>query len=208
MEALTEKICIKDNDGVCCKSKRKIKINNVTIDDIKDVCKIYYKWVEICDLLEKISRRKVNFPEGISEILVAKIYGFVFLNQSSLTIDHKKISISFDCFDKKKGDKIQIKACSVEKDVTSFGPRSKFDRLIFADFYNKNYDGTFILYDISVDTIENAFVNISETVQQQANQKRRPRLSLKEIVEREKINGEMFKLNSDGTIEKIELEEN
>lgn len=96
----------------------------------------------------------------------------------------------------------------MEKDVTSFGPRSKFDRLIFADFYNKNYDGTFILYDISVDTIENAFVNISETVQQQANQKRRPRLSLKEIVEREKINGEMFKLNSDGTIEKIELEEN
>lgn len=208
MKSLKEKISIKNNSGCCLQTKGKVKLNSVTDEDLVKIRKIYDKWIEICNLLESMSRRKVNFPEGVSEILVAYIYGFVFLNQKSLSVNGEKISTSFDCLDMNTGDKIQVKACSVEDDVTSFGPKSKFDRLIFADFYNTGkYDGTFVVYDISVDTIENTLVNSNETLQQQADQKRRPRLSLKDIIKKEKIKGKTFQLTRDGTVSKIEMEE-
>lgn len=34
----------------------------------------------------------------------------------------------------KKNNRIQVKACSVLPDLTSFGPRSEWDRIFFADF--------------------------------------------------------------------------
>jgi Bsp6I restriction endonuclease len=51
---------------------------------------------------------------------------------------------SFDCYEPQKSKRIQVKACSVEEDLTSFGPDSVWDEIYFVHFYpNKKYDGSY-----------------------------------------------------------------
>ena len=197
------KICIKDNNGNIINTTRKVKYKEVEDSDINKAKEVFVKWKEICKLLNDLSRRKVNLPEGISEIIIAKQYNYVFLNQKSLSAGGKKISTSFDCFDKVTGDKIQIKACSVEKDLSSFGPKSQFDKLLFADFYNVNdAELSFKVYDIPIQTLKNWNVNGGQTFVAQQLQGRRPRLSLKEFIEKNNnnITVKTFKIDDMGNI--------
>lgn len=89
---------------------------------------------------------------------------------------------SFDCYDpngKRGNNRIQVKACSVVPDLTSFGPNSEWDRIFFVDFYREGkWDGTFDIYEISTDDIYNFKVNASQTMADQKNQGRRPRFSI------------------------------
>ena len=88
---------------------------------------------------------------------------------------------SFDCYSEYNNSRIQVKACSVIPDLTSFGPRSVYDELYFMDFYrNGDFDGSVDIYKIPKELIDNTIVNASlgETVKMQRDQGRRPRLSL------------------------------
>ena len=148
-----------------------------------------------------MNKRTTNIPEAISETVVAILNNYVFLNQKTITIGGKKVSCSFDCFDSVHGDKIQVKACSTQKDLTSFGPKSIYDKLIFVDFYNNgNIDGTFVIYDIPLHLISNAYVNANQTISNQSSQNRRPRLCIKNIIKNNKIPGQQHKLTSKGII--------
>ncbi|NFN19717.1 Bsp6I family restriction endonuclease [Clostridium botulinum] len=67
--------------------------------------------------------RKINLPEGLSESAFCLAKGMFRVTQ--------KISganTSFDCYDpngQRGNNRIQVKACSVIPDLTSFGPNSE-----------------------------------------------------------------------------------
>jgi hypothetical protein len=92
-------------------------------------------------------------------------------------------------FDLKTNKAQQIKACSIEFDLTSFGPKSKWDDLYFIDFYNDGkVDGKFDVYLISNKYIKNQSLNKNESFTDQQKQKRRPRFGIKkEIIQKYRI---------------------
>lgn len=82
----------------------------------------------------------------------------------------------------------QIKACSVEGDLTSFGPNSEWDDLYFMDFWNDgDVNGKFDVYKINSNLIYNRKVNRTQTVRQVQAQGKRPRFSLKELIMENRI---------------------
>jgi hypothetical protein len=93
---------------------------------------------------------------------------------------------SFDVINLDNGDRIQIKACSVEYDLTSFGPKSVWDKIYFLDFHR--LDETFDVYLIPNEYIYGQKTNKLQTMKDQQGEKRRPRFSIKrEIIEIHKI---------------------
>lgn len=149
------------------------------------------KWKEIFDLwkglkmgMREYQAREPNFPEGLSEV------AFCLWSGSTRFISAKKLSnTSFDTFNIKTGRAEQIKACSVEKDLTSFGPKSKWDDLYFLDFYNNGkVDGKFDIYLIPSELIYANKVNKGQTLRDQQGEKRRPRFCIKtDIIARNNI---------------------
>jgi hypothetical protein len=151
------------------------------IRDRRKLRKLYNMWKKLNDLLKKISTRGINLPEAISE------------NAFCLAFPHcvrvvqlKNDKCSYDCINTRTGSRIQIKASSVENDLTSFGPRSEWDELFFLDF--SEGDGTFKIYKINPDWIYNHQINKSQTFTQQQEQGRRPRFSItKDIILERKL---------------------
>ena len=145
--------------------------------DIKTLNDIYIEWRNLSKHLNDVNARSVNLPEGLSEtaFCIAK-------NMWRVTKGINGANTSFDCYDyngEKNKNRIQVKACSVLPDLTSFGPRSEWDRIFFVDFFREgNWDGTFDVYEIDTDEINNYPVNATETVLDQKKQNRRPRFSI------------------------------
>lgn len=85
---------------------------------------------------------------------------------------------SFDTYKIETEDCEQLKT-SIGYGPSSFGPKSKQDKLYFMHFYNDgNIDGTFDIYEIPNNVLYSTYVNKNETFKQQQLQKRRPHLSL------------------------------
>lgn len=143
------------------------------------------KWKKLFDLWKKLKlglrdykSREPNFPEGLSEV------AFCLWSGSSRFISARGLSnTSFDTFNTKTKKAEQIKACSVEDDLTSFGPKSRWDALYFLDFFaNGEVDGTFDIYEIPTDLIYGNKVNKTQTLKDQQGEKRRPRFSIKKDI--------------------------
>ncbi len=143
------------------------------------------KWKSIFDLwrglkmgMRDYKSREPNFPEGLSEV------AFCLWSGSSRFISAYGLSnTSFDTFNEKTGRAEQIKACSVENDLTSFGPRSKWDDLYFLDFYNEGkVDGKFDIYQIPSKLIYRNRVNKSQRLTDQQGEGRRPRFCIKKDI--------------------------
>lgn len=135
---------------------------------------VYRNWRALCSDLSKLEGRCVNVPEVLSE-------GVFCLEMRAVRIKSRiqGANTSFDCYSLQTGERIQVKACSVIPDLTSFGPKSTWDKLYFLDFYRQGrWDGTFDIYLIDNQDVYNYKVNKSETFKQQQNQKRRPRFSI------------------------------
>jgi hypothetical protein len=127
--------------------------------------------------------REPNFPEGLSEVAFCLYSG----SNRFIALKGNKINTSFDTFNLKTGRAEQIKASSVEKDLTSFGPDSRWDDLYFLDFYNGGkLDGTFNVYKIPSKTIYSMKVNKKQTLKQQQAQGKRPRFSITDKIVIEK----------------------
>lgn len=149
------------------------------------------KWKQLFDVWKKLkfgmrdyASREPNFPEGLSEVAFCLYSGsnrFISLQGNA--------NSSFDTYNLKTGRAEQIKACSIDKDLTSFGPKSKWDDLYFLDFYNNGkLDGTFNIYKIPSRMIYSMKVNKTQTLKQQQAQGKRPRFSItKELIETKKI---------------------
>ncbi|MBU3102261.1 Bsp6I family type II restriction endonuclease [Clostridium sp. DSM 17811] len=138
---------------------------------------IYTSWRNLCDLLVEMGARKINLPEGLSEPAFCMAKGMARITQSI-----SGANTSFDCYDPKGergNNRIQVKACSVIPDLTSFGPNSEWDRIFFVDFYREgNWDGSFDVYEISTEDVYNMRVNETETMADQKKLGRRPRFSI------------------------------
>lgn len=143
------------------------------------------KWKEVFDSwrglkmsMRDYKSREPNFPEGLSEV------AFCLWSESSRFISaHNLSNTSFDTFNKKTKRAEQIKACSVEVDLTSFGPKSKWDDLYFLDFYNRGLvDGRFDIYKIPNSLIYESKVNKNQIFKDQQEEGRRPRLSIKKQI--------------------------
>lgn len=152
-------------------------------DDNK-LSQLYKDWRSLCSALQSFQGRGVNLPEALSESAFCRAMNTVRLVKSILGAN-----TSFDVYDLERKKRIQVKACSVLPDLTSFGPKSVWDEIYFCDFYrNGRWDGKFDIYLIPNDLIYNHKVNANQTMKQQQKQGRRPRFSIyKEIIQENSI---------------------
>jgi hypothetical protein len=145
---------------------------------------IYNRWVSLSNDLQNFGGRRINLPELLSEAVFCMNFSSGRMTQSI-----SGANTSFDCYDLKRKKRIQVKACSVEEDLTSFGPDSIWDEIYFIHFYPNNaYDGSYKIYLIDNNLIYSQKVNGNQTMHQQQQQGRRPRFSIvKEIIRPKKI---------------------
>lgn len=157
-------------------------IEYTTKKDKKSLYKIYKDWKNLSDNLKTISGRGINIPEGLTE-------GAFCIEMNCIKpIKFKKskgINTSFDVYNKITSERIQVKACSITPDLTSFGPKSIWDKIYFLDFYrNGAWDGKFDIYLIPNNLIYNQQINASQTFTQVQSSGKRPRFSImKEIIQ-------------------------
>gem|GEM_PF-355287 len=157
---------------------------------------IYEMWVELNKKISRIGGRKVNMPEALSESafcleMKRTGYGNPVRAMKVKGKTPRKYSISYDTLDKNNYSRQQIKASSIDHDLTSFGPRSQQDEIYFLDFYRDgSFDGKFDVYKIDPQHVDSQVLNIgnNETFTQQQQEGRRPRLSIKKkIIERQSL---------------------
>jgi len=171
----------------------KIKLPEGTFDvranifenkDITFLAKIYDDWRNLTNRLKNIGGRGINLPEVLSEAIFCLNMGAIRINSNI-----NGANSSFDVFEPTRNKRIQIKACSVLPDLTSFGPESVWDELYFLDFYRKGeWDGTIDCYIIPNNSIYNFRVNSNSTLKEQQKLGRRPRFSIyKGIILRDNI---------------------
>jgi hypothetical protein len=137
--------------------------------------RLYLKWKRLNEDIKKISTRGINLPEAISENAFC-----IFFPEYVRVVKLKNGKCSFDVLNRKTGARIQIKASSVDDDLTSFGPKSEWDELFFLDFSEGN--GLLKVYKIEKDWIYKHKVNKNQNFEQQQEQGRRPRFSIKENI--------------------------
>lgn len=139
---------------------------------------LYNAWRTLTDGMHAFGSRGINIPEGLSESIFCLEYNSArVINVSGPT------SGSFDTIDLQNFRRQQIKATSVEGDLTSFGPRSVWDDLYWLDFFRDgSFDGRLDVYLIPNDLIYNFRINARETFRDQQQQRRRPRLRLRQDI--------------------------
>lgn len=155
--------------------------------DRKKLLSLYENWRTLCDELNKMQARSVNLPEGLSES--AFCLEMKCVRTTGGVKKGQKVNTSFDAYNPANNKRIQIKACSVLPDLTSFGPKSVWDELYFVDFYRKGlWDGKFDIYKIETNDIYSNAVNVGQSFADQQKEKRRPRFSIyKDIIVPKKI---------------------
>lgn len=169
------------------KKKIKVKTSRVEVktynkDSIEDLIEIYINWEEGRRIAKKNDGRCPNIPEIITEGLVAYLIPETSRKIKVLSKGSEKTS--WDCIDEKNDLTIQVKATS-STGPTSFGPKSEANKLLLVDFYNdNNINGSFKIYDASDIDIDNLNVNKRETVKNQKDAGKRPRLSLLKVVDK------------------------
>jgi len=155
---------------------QKLKLQVFDIDDIEKLEKILLHWRNINDILKEFPSRLVNTPEVLSEGIFCFAYG---IEKFARVIKGN----SYDVVDLSTGDGIQVKSTTVEKDLTSFGPNTQWDKLYFVDFYGVNSsDDKIKIYLIDSKVVYKVKVNKEQTFGDQQKEKRRPRFSIKQEI--------------------------
>ena len=145
---------------------RFFEIDEVRIDE---ACEAYFKWKDLNTYIKSVGKRGLNMPDAISEPMGCYCLDLLW----------NRGKIPGDASDKEKKLKIEFKATSnFDSDLSSFGPKSKFDDLVFLRFdleENKLY-----VYDLHINSVQLGKFQASkkETVEDQRKQGRRPRLGL------------------------------
>jgi len=153
-------------------------------NDLRTLAEIYTSWVNLSNLTQNFGGRRINIPEILSEVIYC-----IHFNAIRLADSIGQANTSFDCYNPNNKKRVQIKASSVENDLTSFGPRSVWDELVFIHFFpTKKYDGSYDIYKIESELIYKHKVNKHQTFIDQQKEGKRPRFSLmKELIKPNKI---------------------
>lgn len=142
---------------------------------------IFIDWLKINEKLKSLGGRTLNVPDVISEAIFCYFFNAIRTNNTGY---------SFDCILLDDFSGVQIKSSSIEYDLTSFGPRTHWDKLYFVDMApNGIVDGNLYFYEIIQD-VDNIILNKTkgETFKMQQLQGRRPRFSIKkEIINKFKL---------------------
>jgi hypothetical protein len=145
---------------------------------------LYAEWIGLSLKLRNFGGRGINLPEVLSEAVFCRA-----MNTVRIKANIPGANTSFDVYDLTRSKRIQVKACSVLPDLTSFGPESVWDEIYFMDFFRQGaWDGSIDIYSIPNDLIYNYQVNVNQTLRDQQRQGRRPRFSIfSGIIENEQI---------------------
>jgi len=139
--------------------------------------KLYKAWVQLKMGLNEFESRAPNLPEGISE------GAFSLEFECPRVLNVRGTPSSYDCYNPKTNERIQIKATTIRWDLTSFGPTSVWDVIYLLDFYRDgNFDGTYDVYKIPNKLVYNHQVSKTQTFRDQQEQGRRPRFSIKRSI--------------------------
>ena len=150
------------------KSEYMFKIDEVRKDE---VCDAYFKWKDLNTFIKSLTSRGLNMPDAISEPLGCYCLNY-YWNKSS----------GGDAFTE-DGLKVEFKATSnFDYDLTSFGPKCTFDKLIFLRFdtdENKLY-----IYDTELNSEELKKLKTTKTstVGEYQAQGKRPHIKIIEQV--------------------------
>ena len=142
------------------------------IEDYEKIKVIFKSWLQLNILLHSLGGRGLNVPDVVSEGIYCYMFNAVRTNGAAY---------SYDAVDLLTNEGVQIKSTSIGEDLTSFGPTSTWDVLIFMDFAPTGViDGTVDIYRIDAHPGE-IIMNKKkgETFIDQQMQGRRPRLSIK-----------------------------
>jgi hypothetical protein len=122
--------------------------------DIPRYQKKFETWRSLRNFCIEDGDRAPNIPESISEVIYCILTGSLRFKSAKKLVDQ-----SFDLFELEVEKTLQMKAAQIKSDLTTFGPKSKWDKLIFMDFYNDgNIDGTIDIYDIPTDLVHKVVV--------------------------------------------------
>ncbi|MFP3153511.1 Bsp6I family type II restriction endonuclease [Lachnospiraceae bacterium ZAX-1] len=151
----------------------------IIIDDarIDETCNAYFKWKDLNTYISNNSHRGINMPDAISEPMGCYCLDLMWNRGSEVG----------DATDPKTRNKIEFKATSrFEGDLSSFGPKSEFDDLVFLRF--KLNENLLYIYDLHVNSGDFGKypANSKESIQDQKNQGRRPHVSLQRLFVEEK----------------------
>lgn len=147
----------------------KIQIDEARIDE---TCNAYFKWKDLNTYISNNSHRGINMPDAISEPMGCYCLGF----------DWNRGDESGDAT-APDGRKIEFKATSrFEGDLSSFGPKCKFDDLVFLRFNTS--ENLLFIYDLHINSEEFGKLpaNSKETIQDQKDAGRRPHVSLQQLI--------------------------
>jgi hypothetical protein len=170
-----------------------------TKEDLKAINRRYMSWKlgNEDDLM--FGCRRTNLPEILTEGLASALLGMPRTNNMQL----HNIDESADLVDVVTGEVIQIKGVStIGEDnggPTSFGPRTTFDRLIVIHVrvdQNKAY-----FYELSAEEHKAWPVNKNETIADQQEAGRRPRVTILPIIKKQKLTPFMVYSYETGEIE-------
>ena len=151
-----------------------IEIDNARIDE---TCNAYFKWKDLNTYISNNSHRGINMPDAISEPMGCYCLGYLWNRGKAVG----------DATNPATGEKVEFKATSrFEGDLSSFGPKTEFDDLVFLRF--KIDDNLLYVYDLKINSEEFGKypANKSQTIQDQKDQGRRPHVSLYELFVKEK----------------------
>lgn len=140
--------------------------------------KLFNSYISLSKWLKGYWARWPNMPEWLSES------AFCMISWSKRFINWKGAdnSFSFDTFNLEENKAEQIKATTIEEDVTSFWPKTKWDNIYFMDFYNNwTVDWTFDVYKIDFNLVKSTILNKkkNETFTDQQIAWKRPRICIK-----------------------------
>lgn len=171
---------------VCEKDPSKFGMGDFfTKEDLKAINRRYMSWKlgNEDDLM--FGCRRTNLPEILTEGLASALLGMPRTNNMQL----HNIDESADLVDAVTGEVIQIKGIStIGEDnggPTSFGPRTTFDRLIVIHVrvdQNKAY-----FYELSAEEHKAWPVNKNETIADQQEVGRRPRVTILPIIKKQEL---------------------
>ena len=146
----------------------RIKIDDARIDE---TCNAYFKWKDLNTYISNNSHRGINMPDAISEPMGCYCLGYEW-NRGD------EVGDATDSL----GRKIEFKATSrFEGDLSSFGPKCKFDDLVFLRF--KIDDNLLFIYDLKINSDEFGKLpaNSTQLIQDQKDAGRRPHISLQKL---------------------------
>ena len=151
-----------------------------TKEDLSAINEMYFAWKKLGEMFQYYGCRRANLPEVVSEGLPSALFGWARTNNLHLV----NIENSADLVDIHSGEAIQVKGVSVygegDGGPTSFGPDTKFDRLIV--MHVRLDEDKAYFYEMDAKNYKDWKVNGQMSLREQQDQKRRPRLTLLPII--------------------------